>query len=233
MIFVAARTRCALSTPFCKQTTVASGLTNGAICAAVAEVAFAFTQNRISEQSRTALISVVAMPSMRCWPSDLSRTRPFVFTASTKCFRPMKTTGAPERIKVPPKYPPTAPAPTIAIRGQSRTSLIRYSLWFEFAQTIGRIRPGFVAPGDNRVDDTGEFLCLPMSSRLPPLLDAWIGNHVTHRSLNFTPQRSTEYAVTMREIHCLEIFEEAIEKRAKPQLRHCIKIVEALHPAKI
>jgi len=37
-----------------KQTTVASGRTNGAICFAVSEVSFALTQNRISEQSRTA-----------------------------------------------------------------------------------------------------------------------------------------------------------------------------------
>src|SRR5437763_6607948 len=37
----------------------------------------------------------------------------------------------------------------------------------------------------------------------------------------------------MREIHRLEIFEEAIKKRAKPELRYCIEIIERLHAAEI
>src|SRR6266513_6316589 len=37
----------------------------------------------------------------------------------------------------------------------------------------------------------------------------------------------------MREIHRLEIFEEAIEERAKPELRYCIEIIERLHAAEI
>src|SRR5205809_3932512 len=37
----------------------------------------------------------------------------------------------------------------------------------------------------------------------------------------------------MREIHRLEILEEPIEERAKPQLRYCIEIIERLHAAEI
>ena len=93
MTFATARTRSALSTPFCRQTTVASGLTNRAICVAVADVSFALTQKRISEQSRTALISTVALDRIRSRPSALSRTRPLAVNASAKCFRPMKRTA--------------------------------------------------------------------------------------------------------------------------------------------
>src|SRR5215475_9519862 len=72
-----------------------------------------------------------------------------------------------------------------------------------------------------------------MSSRLPPLLDAWIGNHVTHRSLNLTPQRRIEHAVAMREKHCLEILEEAIEEGTKPKFGYGIQILERLNTAQI
>src|SRR4030095_6074883 len=94
------------------------------IWVAVADVSLALTLNRMSGQSRTVLMSTVAVALIRSWPSDLSRTRPFELTASTKCFRPMKTVGAPARANIPPKYPPTAPAPTTAIRGHSRVWLL-------------------------------------------------------------------------------------------------------------
>ena len=37
----------------------------------------------------------------------------------------------------------------------------------------------------------------------------------------------------MSEKHSLEIFEETIEERAKPELRYCIEIIERLHAAEI
>ncbi len=39
-------------------------------------------------------------------------------TAAANGARPIRTTGAPARASMPPKYPPTAPAPTTAMRGQ-------------------------------------------------------------------------------------------------------------------
>ena len=35
----------------------------------------------------------------------------------------------------------------------------------------------------------------------------------------------------MREIHCLEIFEEAIQERAEPKFGHPIQVIERLHAA--
>src|SRR5206468_9681536 len=102
----------------------ASRLTHLGMGCADAGVSFALTQRRMNQQVRRPLMLKVALIAIRSWPSDLSRTRPFELTASAKCFRPMKTIGAPARANIPPKYPPTAPAPTTAIRGHSRVSLI-------------------------------------------------------------------------------------------------------------
>src|ERR1700731_2074178 len=48
----------------------------------------------------------------------VSSRKPDFCTASTNEARPIIVTGTPERASRPPKYPPTAPAPTTATFGQ-------------------------------------------------------------------------------------------------------------------
>src|SRR5208283_2515507 len=57
----------------------------------------------------------------------VSSRSPDFCTVSTNAGRPIIVTGTPERASSPPKYPPTAPAPTTATFGQFVSALIRKS----------------------------------------------------------------------------------------------------------
>src|SRR5262249_16824423 len=72
-----------------------------------------------------------------------------------------------------------------------------------------------------------------MFPRLPPLAYARVGKKITHGSLDLAPQRWSEDAVAEREIHPLEVMEEAILKRAKSKFGRSIQIAERLYAAKV
>src|SRR6476620_2970917 len=90
----------------------------------------------------------------------------------------------------------------------------------DLVQVVGRISCRLVASGNNRVDDTAKLFRVPMFSGFPPLLQSWVGDEIAHCPLDLAPQGRTEHAVAIREIHCLEIFEEAIEERAESDFGH-------------
>src|SRR5213075_1493550 len=142
--------------PFCKQTTVASGLTNLAMCVAVADVSFALTQRRMSEQSRRPLMLTVALIAIRSWPSDLSRTRPFELTASAKCFRPMKTIGAPARATF--RRNSRLPRPRLRLQFAAILECRSLAVFRQhnLLQVISRIRRRLLAPGYDAVNDTSK-----------------------------------------------------------------------------
>src|SRR5215469_14287370 len=71
-----------------------------------------------------------------------------------------------------------------------------------------------------------------MFPRCPPLAYAGVGEKITHGSLDLAPQWWSQNAVAEREIHSLEVMEEAILKRTKPNFGHRIQIAERLRAAK-
>src|SRR5579859_1184322 len=93
----------------------------------VCAVSVVFTQNKTISAPRTAERSADAVTATRSLNCVVSRNRPSFATASTNAGRPIKTTGAPARASIPPKYPPTAPAPTPAIFGQATSEFMRGS----------------------------------------------------------------------------------------------------------
>src|SRR4029077_15531324 len=106
-------------------------------------------------------------------------------------------------------------------KAQARMTTALRELFFrqdDVVQIIRLIGLRLVASGDNCIDDTAKLFRVPMPSRLPPLLRTGIGDHIAHRSLNLAPQGRIEHSVSMRKIHRLKIFEEAIEEGAKPEL---------------
>jgi len=70
-----------------------------------------------------------------------------------------------------------------------------------------------------------------MPAHLPPLLHAGIGDQIVHRSFDFAPRLPGEDSLAMRKIHRFEIVHETVKKRAEPELRHGIEIVESLSTA--
>src|SRR5882724_2062646 len=109
-------------------TTIVSGARKGPSSRAVAALSVVFTQNKTKPAPRTAHISVEASTGTVLRKCEVSSKRPSRLTASTKLFRPIMTTGAPASAITPPKYPPTAPAPTTATRGQVPGCLIPVTL---------------------------------------------------------------------------------------------------------
>jgi hypothetical protein len=99
------------------------------------------------------------------------------------------------------------------------------------AQIIRRVGPRLVSACDDFIYDAAEFLAVPMFSRLPPLLQTWIGDEIAHRPIDFPPQLVAQNAVPVGKIHRLEILEETVEERAEPKFRQSIKIIERLHTA--
>src|SRR6202050_1873849 len=112
----AARIRATLSTPFCKLTTTAPLARCGASDRAASSVSVVFTQNRITSASRAADTSTEAPIATRPWKKAASRKSPPARIASTWAGRAINVTCEPARASMPPKYEPTAPAPSTATR---------------------------------------------------------------------------------------------------------------------
>ena len=70
-----------------------------------------------------------------------------------------------------------------------------------------------------------------MPSRRPPLLQSGVGDEIAHGSLDLAPRRCAKDAIAVREVHCLKVLKEPIEKGAESEFRNRIEILKRMQPA--
>src|SRR4029077_15486668 len=86
--------------------------------------------------------------------------------------------------------------------------------------------------GDDCVHYAGKFLRVPVSSRRPPLLQSGISDEISYGSLDLAPRRCAKDAIAVREVHCLKVLKEPIEKGAESEFRNRIEILKRMRAAK-